>query len=138
MHDRNDWIRGQSGEIKIKNRTYKNLVEFTRPCVTCQQRFSIFVTKKIADGHADSNSFGLKNCEAHRRSRPALDGPDGEALRMANSVMRQELEGLYARDKELFAENQLLKAKLAQYELHGAVKEAATTNSALPTTFPWR
>lgn len=125
MHDRTEWTRGQAGDIKVKNRTYKNLVEFSRPCATCQKPFSIYVTNKIAGGHADSNSFGLKNCPEHRRNKATGDLSDVEALRMANSVMKQELAGLYARDKDQFAELQELKARLASYELQGAMSAVA-------------
>lgn len=112
MHDRTDWRRGLTGTHKIKDREYKNLTEFSRPCANCGNRFSIFVTDKIAAGHADSNSFGLKNCEQHRRSPVRADNAELERLRMANSVMKQELEGLYARDHALFAELQECKARL--------------------------
>lgn len=143
MHDRTGWLRGRAGEHKIKNRTYKNLVEFTRQCATCEQPFSIFVTEKIANGHADSNSFGLKNCPEHRRTPIRPDnGPEMDKLRMANQIMREELEGLYARDKELFAENQVLKARLASYE--GVTLNASSLEDALVAvrtdpalTFPW-
>lgn len=113
MHDRTEWLRGPPGPKTIKGREYKNLTEFSRRCATCEAPFSIYVTDKIAAGHADSNSFGLKNCPEHRRTATRADNGEVEQLRMANSVMRQELEGLYARDKELFAENQELKARLA-------------------------
>ncbi len=69
--------------------------------MTCEKLFSIFVTAKIANGHADSNSFGLKNCEEHRRNKPAADLTEIEVLRTANVTMREELTGLYARNKEM-------------------------------------
>lgn len=102
MHDRTEWTRGEGGAGKKKN-----LVEFTRPCVSCGKPFAILVTEKIADGHADSNSFGLKNCEEHRRGSP----------KSAARVMQAELDELYRRDRAQFAEIQELKAKLAAYEL---------------------
>lgn len=123
MHDRTEWTRGTANEVKVKNRTYKNLVEFSRPCATCEKPFSIFVTKKIADGHADSNSFGLKNCPDHRRNKPI--GEAGDAVQMANNTMKEELAGLYARDKAMFAEIQELKARLAKYELGPAMAAQA-------------
>jgi hypothetical protein len=107
MRDRTDWTRTAEGLGRKKN-----LVQFSRPCATCGNSFSIVVTKKIADGKADSNSFGLKNCEEHRRgTKPASD----------LETMRAELAVLKQRDKELFAENQALKAKIA----------------ALENNFPW-
>lgn len=132
MHDRAGWTRGTSGNHVVKGRTYKHLVDFTRPCATCEKPFSIFVTQKIADGHADSHSFGLKNCPAHRRNKPADEGTELETLRMANNVMRDELAGLYVRDKELFAEVQALKARLAAYELGPAMAAAAAQNNKMP------
>lgn len=119
MHDRTEWKRGEPGPRKIGKKTYVNLVEFSRSCATCGKPFSIHVTAKIANGGADSNSFGLKNCLEHRRGGPK-DTTELDQLRMANNVMREELDGLYARDKELFAENQVLKARLVVYETPNA------------------
>lgn len=120
MHDRTAWTRGTTGPHKIKNKTYNNLVQFTRKCASCENTFSIFVTPKIADGHADSNSFGLKNCAEHRRQSIPRAGDETElaTLRMANKVMKQELDGLYER--------------LAQYELPAAMR-----NHAAQTKMPW-
>lgn len=151
MHDRSEWIKGTAGEVTLtvrgKNRTYKNLTPFSRPCAACGEMFSIHVTEKIAAGHADSNSFGLKNCEKHRRSHgPTVDHAELEKLRMINVTMKGELDGLYARDAEHFAEIQSLKARLAQYELPAAMATLAEYNAgdvkalgspALALTFPW-
>lgn len=137
MHDRTDWTRGRSGPLTIKGRAYNNLVEFTRPCQTCKKPFAIYVTSKIAMGHADSNSFGLKNCEEHRKSALKGDSANADQLRMANNVMKQELDGLYARDQEHMAEIQRLKARLATFELQGAM-QAAGEQPANNLTFPWR
>lgn len=144
-HDRTSWTRGTAGEIKIGNKTYKNLVEFTRPCVTCREPFSIFVTHKIADGAADSNNFGLKNCEKHRRSSVREIGPELETLGMINNTMKAELEGLYERVKLQSAEIQELKARLAKYELQPAMEAMARDapfqvrghDAAPALTFPW-
>lgn len=143
MHDRTAWTRGPAGPKIIGRRTYSNLVEFSRKCASCGGPFSIFVTNKIAEGHADSNSFGLKNCEMHRRSGPKVETSELNDLRMANGVMREELAGLYARDKELFAEVQRLKARLSQYEVPSAMAVASLYENAEPfvlapaLTFPW-
>jgi len=83
FHDRSAWKRGEGGPQTIAGKNYKNLVEFSRPCKACGEPFSIFVTPKIAAGHADSNSFALKNCEKHRRG-----------LRNANTAQLTELEQL--------------------------------------------
>jgi len=100
MRDRTEWTRGANGLGRKKN-----LVEFLRQCATCGAPFSILVTKRIADGEADSNSFGLKNCEEHRRSNAAARNAE------------EELAILKQRDKEQFAEIQELKAKLAAFEI---------------------
>lgn len=136
MRDRSEWTRGPTGPQTIKGANYKNLTEFKRPCVACGELFSIFVTQKIANGHADSNSFGLKNCEAHRRNRPPADTNEVETLRTANATMREELVWRTAQVKEL-------EARLAIYELPAMVKVIGcetvqnTTNSSLPNRFPW-
>lgn len=86
----------------------KNLIEFTRFCAApdCGREFGIMVTQKIASGKADSNSFGLKNCELHRRGK-IVDELE---------TLRAEIAVLKRRDQELFAENMALKAKLAALE----------------------
>lgn len=124
MRDRSEWTEGRTGEHKIGKKTYKALTEFTRPCVTCGERFSVFVTKKIADGLADSNSFGLKNCEKHRRTVNAAEVAHAETTSMANSVMKAELDGLYSRNAVLEKQNADLKARLAVYELQPAMERA--------------
>jgi hypothetical protein len=87
MRDREGWEKGNSGEQVVNGKTYKNLTQFTRKCATCGEPFSIYVTRKIASGHADSNSFGLKNCERHRRNKTVDD---------SNSMaeLREELKGM--------------------------------------------
>lgn len=144
MHDRSEWTKGTAGEVTLevrgKNRTYKNLTPFSRPCAACGEMFSIHVTEKIAAGHADSNSFGLKNCEKHRRSNGAqVNHAELDKLRMINGTMKAELEGLYTRDAEHFAEVQTLKARLARYELPAALNAVAESGGLepRPLTFPW-
>lgn len=129
MRDRTGWTRGENGPRKIGRKTYGNLTPFTRPCAVCGEPFSIFVTPKIAIGNADTNNFGLRNCEKHRRSKEA-GGPEDDmaGLRMANEIMKQELAGLYARLAEL-------NERLAQYELQPAMAKIAHTNGA--AKMPW-
>ena len=63
MRDRSFWTeRGSS-----VNGRGTVLVEFDRPCKACGKLFSIFVTMRIASGEADTNNFGLANCQRHRR-----------------------------------------------------------------------
>ena len=138
MRRRDGWERASTGAQTIKGKAYRKLVEFTRPCATCEKPFSIFVTEKIANGHADSNSFGLKNCEVHRRNKAAPDLGEQEKLRTANVTMSEELAGLYASNRDLFAELQVIKARLARYELPAAMAaQEHTTNSVLPNKMPW-
>ena len=121
MRDRSEWIRGETGPQKIGTRSYKRLTEFSRPCATCKQPFSIFVTEKIAEGLADSNNFGLRNCEIHRRGAAPIDSEELESLRTKDRVMADELSGLYATIRDL-------KERLAKAEARPAPKGL---------TFPW-
>ena len=121
MRDRSEWIRGETGPQKIGTRSYKRLTEFSRPCATCKHPFSIFVTEKIAEGLADSNNFGLRNCEIHRRGAAPIDSEELESLRTKDRVMADELSGLYATIRDL-------KERLAKAEARPAPKGL---------TFPW-
>lgn len=130
MKDRTAWTRGTAGPQKIGSKRYKHLVEFSRPCATCKQPFSIFVTDKIAEGLADSNNFGLKNCELHRRGGAPVNAEELETLRSKDRVMADELAALYALNKELAEEVAALKERLAKYELQPAML-------AFKEPFPW-
>ena len=136
MHNRAEWTKGSSGPQVLKGKTYANLVEFTRPCATCSKPFSIFVTAKIANGHADSNSFGLKNCEEHRRNKSPADLSETDRLRTANATMKEELDGLYDTVRDL-------RERLAKYELPAAMEvlgqeqKVTAIDSDLPKSFPW-
>lgn len=129
MHDRTGWVRGSDGPHTIRHKTYKHLTQFTRACATCGKPFSIFVTRRVADGHADSNSFGLKNCEQHRRGVSAADTFELDMLRSKDRTMSEELAGLYQRNTELAAEVLELRARLARYEVPAAV---ATQKQKMP------
>lgn len=69
MHDRSGWEQSGTGPRYIRGRNYPKLCEFKRPCATCGESFSIYVTPRIAEGLADTNSFALRNCELHRRGK---------------------------------------------------------------------
>lgn len=163
MSKRDPWQREPGAhDIERGGKKYRNLALYTRPCATCGTRFGIYVSQSVADGHKSNNNFGLKNCEQHRTS--AVDKADATALRTANATMREELTGLYARNKAIFEELQQSKARLAVYELAPAMEAAAveaaftgqstvrvfatedgigceavqnTTNSVLPFKMPW-
>lgn len=142
MHDRTEWERVTTGTVRIKGKEYKNLVEFRRPCQSCGELFSVYVTGKIANGHADSNSFGLKNCDKHRRNKTGAENDEVETLRTANATMAEELRGLYERGRLQFEEIQVLKAKLAVYELAPAMAavgcETVQNTKSGSLTFPWQ
>jgi hypothetical protein len=112
MHDRSAWTKAGSGPQTINGKSYKNLVEFKRPCATCGEPFSIFVTNRIASGHADSNSFGLKNCEQHRRG--GRTNAEEQAKDLAIRNLRDECESHLAYIQELKAELALYKPPTAQ------------------------
>lgn len=114
MRDRSEWKRGDTGPVKVGKKKYPRLTEFSRPCATCKKPFSIYVTEKIAEGLADSNNFGLKNCEEHRRDGNPVELDN---LRSKDKVMSDELSGLYETIREL-------KERLAQYELRPAMEAA--------------
>ncbi len=126
MHDRSGWTRGETGAVVIKGKKYPKLVAFTRACATCGQNFSVFVTEKIADGHADSNSFGLKNCEDHRRNRTGADNTELDMLRTANKTMSEELTAAYTQIRDL-------QARLNKYELQPAMEALAGSEKSLGT-----
>lgn len=138
MHSREGWERGEAGPKIIKGKTYRDLTEFKRPCQKCGTLFSIFVTGKIAAGHADSNSFALRNCEQHRRVSGAAN-TELSQLRGAHDTMTAELEGLYSRVREQFEEIQILKARLAKYELPEALAAVGceAVQNTTPSKMPW-
>lgn len=121
MHDRSHWERKGEGPRYLKGRNYKKLVEFTRPCKSCGQPFSIFVTAPIAEGFKDTNSFALVNCEMHRRGSGSKET---DTLRAKDAVMTEELQGMYGIEREL-------RSKLAAMEQ----KIAALQNK--PKKLPW-
>lgn len=114
-----------------KGKTYRGLVRFERPCATCRVPFGIFVTQGTADGEARNSSFGLRNCEKHRMKMVApgagMPFDEAEKLRTANATMKEELTGLYARNSALHSENEVLKARLATYELPSMASASRVT-----------
>lgn len=122
MHNRDVWTRGESGPKEIKGKTYKNLVEFSRKCASCSEPFSIFVTQHIASGKADSNSFGLVNCEQHRRNKSNANVADLEmqlqAERVKNHMIQMHCE-------ELECSVRVMHEKLSKYELPEMLRAAS-------------
>lgn len=140
MPSKEGWTHERDHDkVTLGKKQYRNMEEWSRPCALCGNPFSIFV--RTGAGELNS-SFGLRTCKDHRGQKipggSVTDGPEIEALRMSNAVMKQELDGAYAQAKTLFEENQVLKARLARYELQGAIQEHATNSEpASNLTFPW-
>lgn len=111
-----------------KNKVYRRMVRFERACKTCTEPFGIYVTEHCADNEGHNSNFGLRNCEKHRMKMVAqgVNADEVEKLRMTVSTMKAELDPLYAYNKELFAELQVAKARLALYELQPAMERAAS------------
>lgn len=129
--------------------SFRNVHRLTRPCPTCTEIIPLDVTVKALRGDAKNHGLSLRRCKACRaalKHAPAeyaerramgagvapivqvnatVDSEAMEALRMANNVMKEELEGLYAKHKTLFAECQALKARLSVFELQGAMTEVS-------------
>lgn len=125
---RDAWTREFGAHDRtVGNKTYRNLVLFTRPCATCGAKFGIYVTQAVAEGHKSNNNFGLKNCEVHRSG--TADREELSALRFYKQTTAAELTELYARNKALFEELQVCKAKLAQFDLP-AMMEAGAEHAA--------
>src|ERR1700731_2538799 len=126
-HTRGGWTEVKTHtSVVLHGKQYRNMREWSRPCVVCKSNFSAFESS----GRADANSqFSNKTCTAHRGLLPALErgfivwsdtlkgivpgascvstevptGPNEEleTLRTVNATMKEELEGLYMQLKEL-------------------------------------
>jgi len=118
MHDRSEWTRGATGPVTLKGKKYKELVQFSRPCATCTEPFAIYVTKVIASGKADSNSFGLKNCAMHRRNKVGAEIGD------EYSQVVTERNEAWELNTDLMSQNADLRRRLATYELPAAMAAA--------------
>lgn len=123
MRDRTAWTRVTEDSGVVRGRKYRDLVQFTRKCKSCGKPFSIYVTPRIASGDADSNQFGMANCEEHRGGRNSPGQAEIDRLRNQNALMKEELDGAYARIKDL-------QARLSRYELAPAMQKVAEK-------FPW-
>lgn len=148
------WTGGKP-VTKFWRNKFMHLYRVQRACASCGVEITLDVTKAALDGTKQNAGLKMKNCPAcrHKRrhggtgsrggtSRPMIDSalmPPNEpapvivhdtppvvvvenaadaALRMANQTMKEELEGLYAQVADL-------RARLAQYELPAAMKDAA-------------
>jgi hypothetical protein len=126
---RDGWVhRADHDSVHIGGKQYRNMREWTRPCVVCGDAVTAFEKNGTVDA---SSRFGNKTCKNHRGLLPALergfivwnaelkgivpgascvskDVPlavapteELETLRTANVTMKEELTGLYAQLKEL-------------------------------------
>lgn len=133
MPSKDGWtLELQHDKVQLGRKAYRNMEEWSRPCGVCGEKFSIFTRANEA---SPSASFGLRTCKPHRGQKIAggtfvTIGPEIDGLRMANAVMKEELDGLYVRHSDLFAETQELKARLATYELGPAMDNLARYNGA--------
>lgn len=127
--------------------SYVHLYRLRKPCAQCAAEMTIDVTAAALNGTAKNAGLRLQRCGECRHkskhgeggSRPrvadqpttpgAVNGGELETLRMANAVMKQELDGLYGTVAEL-------RGRLAQYELQPAM-EALGGSQSRPLTFPW-
>jgi hypothetical protein len=126
-HTRDGWTEvATHTSVVLHGKQYRNMREWSRPCVICKSSFSAFESS----GRADANSqFSNKTCTAHRGLLPAIErgfivwsdtlkgivpgamcvstevptAPNGELemLRTVNATMKEELEGLYMQLREL-------------------------------------
>lgn len=135
------WTREDGTHVlEYKGRTYKNMVLFSRPCATCGEKFGIHVTEQVADGRASSNNFALKNCEKHRqRAGNSADPQEIKKLSEQLSSVNSYCATLERDHKTQFEELQVVKARLAKYELGPAMEQHATNGVVKESlTFPWR
>jgi len=76
-----------------KNKVYRNMVRFERPCRTCQEPFGIYVNEHCADNEGHNSNFGLRNCEKHRMRMVAAGSTASVRragkMRMANKCMKR-------------------------------------------------
>lgn len=138
---------GGAAVTKYYAGAFLHLYRVTRSCKSCHAEISIDVTKRALLGQAKNAGLQLRNCPKCRADRkaggpgsrgglsrpvaePVESGNELERLRTANATMTEELSGVYARNKELFAEVQVLKARLAVYELAPAMQ--AAKNEKMP------
>ena len=118
-HSRDGWTCiADHSSVQLQGKQYRNMKEWARACAVCGVTFSVYERS----GAVDANSrFSSKTCEAHRKLLAAVEkgylvwsaalngmiaGPacvgsaadinaELEQLRMANKIMKEELDGFY-------------------------------------------
>jgi hypothetical protein len=113
---------------------FRSAHRIARTCPTCTETIVLEVTTKALRGEAKNHGLALRRCKKCRdalkqgkatyalhKAEAAITGqptqPPDEKTAMANRVMKEELEGLYAENKEL-------RNRLAKYELPAAVEQS--------------
>lgn len=122
MPTKDGWTHDSDHDkLTLGAKTYRNMQTWSRPCGVCGERFAIHVR---SNGDVVNSAFGLKTCKAHRGQK--INGAAINHERVAE--LEKELADAYetnlenlARIKSLFEELQVCKAKLAGYELSGAM-----------------
>ena len=125
-HTREGWTEvATHASIVLHGKQYKNMKEWSRPCVVCGAKFSAFESATRVDANSQ---FSSKTCKDHRGLLPAIErgflawspdlggmvpGPscasgavpnaELEQLRMINKNMKEELDGFYAEEKAKMA-----------------------------------
>ncbi len=148
MPSKDGWtLEREHEKVQLGKKQYRNMEEWTRPCGVCGEKFSIFTR---ANGNVINAAFGLKTCKPHRGqlSAVAASGPGVEnvtALRAENEKLERALRNtndycatVEKMQREQFEELQVVKARLAKYELPAAFENLANTaNGALHSKLPW-
>lgn len=155
----NGWTGGEP-VTKYWNGDFVHLYRLTRPCNTCGAEMSIDVSKRALEGKARNAGLLLRNCPKCReerknggpgsrggKSRPTVDSPNAppadkselERLQMMVNNLKAEVDPVYERNREMYAENQVLKARLSKYELNEATFEQALVDPPIVSseTSPW-
>lgn len=136
------WTGGQQ-LTKWWRGKYVHLYTLRKPCAQCSREMRIDVSKAALEGTAKNAGLHLKRCKICRdaakalrtNSRPHVEGEEqltkpidpqtaDEILRTANATMKEEIEGLYAQNKEL-------RERLARYEMAPAM-EAVASGQRMP------
>lgn len=143
----NGWTGGRA-KTKWWRGKHVHLYRLEKVCAECKGTMQIDVTRDALEGRAKNAGLHLTRCAGCRAkakalgltSRPKVEGQEPPArtvagqvdtfdvveivnLRTANATMRQELDGLYAQNREL-------RGRLAQYEINEVTLEDAMVDVA--------
>lgn len=147
------WTGGQSMTKWWRGR-HMHLYTLTRPCAECGNEMRIDVTKAALDGSAYNAGLKLRRCAKCRAttaalkttSRPKVEGeaPPQQLKEKADTTaaamlatMKEEVSGLYAENKQLRTEADVLRMRLAKYELAPAMERVANGSTQSGHKMPW-